>query len=53
MPSAEAQAEFPRIDPMGPSLKTALKEQLGLDFDQSRGPVDVIVIERVARPTPN
>jgi uncharacterized protein (TIGR03435 family) len=53
MTPAEAIAEFPRIDPMGPSLKTALKEQLGLNLEQGRGPVDVIVVERITRPTPD
>lgn len=39
--------------PDAPSLLTALREQLGLDLEASRGPVDVIVIDSVTRPTPN
>ena len=37
----------------GPSLLTALEEQLGLKLDSQRGPVEVIVIDSVARPTPD
>jgi hypothetical protein len=32
---------------------TALDEQLGLRLEPGRGPVDVLVIERVARPGPD
>ena len=37
----------------GPSLFTALQEQLGLKMESSRGPVEMLVIESVERPTPN
>jgi uncharacterized protein (TIGR03435 family) len=47
------RAEFPAIDPDGPSLGTALREQLGLRLQSRRGPVDVLVVERVQPPTPN
>ena len=36
-----------------PSLVTALEEQLGLKLESTRGPVDVIVIESISRPTEN
>ena len=36
-----------------PSLSTALQEQLGLRLEATRGPVEVIVIERISRPTSN
>lgn len=36
-----------------PSFEGALREQLGLRLERTRGPAPVIVIESVARPTPN
>ena len=37
----------------GPSLFTALKEQLGLRLEPAKAPVQIVVIEAIANPTPN
>jgi uncharacterized protein (TIGR03435 family) len=37
----------------GPTIFTAVQEQLGLKLESTKGPVDTIVIDRVERPSPN
>ena len=43
----------PPPDAGGPTLLTALQEQLGLKLESQKGPVDVIVIDHIDPPSPN
>lgn len=43
----------PASDASGPSIVTAIQEQLGLKLESGKGPVEIIVIERVERPSDN
>ena len=40
-------------DAEGPSIYTALQEKLGLRLESKKGPVEIIVIERVEKPSEN
>ncbi len=43
----------PTADSSGPSLLTALREQLGLKLESQRGPVQILVIDRAEKPSEN
>ena len=37
----------------GPAIRTAITEQLGLQVQEGRAPIDVLVIDHIERPTPD
>jgi uncharacterized protein (TIGR03435 family) len=41
------------VDSPGPTIFTAVQEQLGLKLESAKGPVETIVIDRVDRPSAN
>ncbi len=44
---------IPAADAGGPSIFTAVQEQLGLRLESERGPVPMIVIDQIEKPTEN
>ena len=50
MPQRPPGAPDLPVDPNGPSLFTAVQEQLGLKLDSQRGPVELVVIDRAEKP---
>jgi bla regulator protein blaR1 len=49
-PPGRDGAPPPQFDPNGPSLFTAVQEQLGLKLEATTGPVEVLVIDSADRP---
>jgi uncharacterized protein (TIGR03435 family) len=52
-PAAPGVAGNSSTAPSGPSLFTAIEEQLGLKLESSRGPLPVLVIDSVQKPSEN
>ena len=52
-PQLPPYAPPPTVDPGGPAIFRALREQLGLRLESTKGPVDVVVIEHVEKLTPD
>lgn len=52
-PGALVNGQVPQIDPNGPSIFTAMQEQLGLRLEAQRGPVEMLVVDSVEPPTPD
>jgi uncharacterized protein (TIGR03435 family) len=52
--SSQRGAEAPSVsDPVWPSIFTAIQEQLGLKLEEGKGPVAIIVIDHVEKPSGN
>ena len=45
--------ELPPSDPDAPDLFTAIREQLGLKLEATKGPVEVLVIDSIEMATPD
>ncbi len=49
--SGSGAASAPPPDSAGPTIFTALQEQLGLKLEATKGPVDILVIDHIDMPT--
>jgi uncharacterized protein (TIGR03435 family) len=53
LPAGGPPDAAPPADPDAPGLFTAVQEQLGFRLESARGPVEVVVIDRLEKPTPD
>jgi uncharacterized protein (TIGR03435 family) len=52
-PPPDGAPALPPADPNGASLFASIQEQLGLKLEPTRAPIEVVVIDRVERPSPD
>jgi uncharacterized protein (TIGR03435 family) len=52
-PPGTGNEAVPPADPSGPSIFTAVQEQLGLKLESAKGPIEVVVIDAVEKPSAN
>lgn len=52
-PGAPTAGPDPAVESSGLSIFTAIQEQLGLKLESAKGPVDVLIIDHVERPSEN
>jgi uncharacterized protein (TIGR03435 family) len=56
VPSSDAPNGQPAVatsDPIGPTLLDAIQDQLGLKLESGKGPVEIIVIDHIEKPSGN
>jgi uncharacterized protein (TIGR03435 family) len=51
--TADAAPDAVPADTSGPSLFTALQDQLGLRLESKKAPIEVLIIDRAEKPSPN